>query len=135
MSLNPNYNNVQTENGCSICGFMYPDFKDTDDLYSSYCRREFGGIAEGGVRSDIDKVYPIWSQHVPERYPNHDSFSWYQAVGPDWLREQLKSLFPEATDPVPLSVVNDRGKFNCWSSGLFILGDVRKKGLKNFVNS
>jgi hypothetical protein len=114
---------------------MDPDFKDTDDLYSRYCPRELGGIAEGGVGLHIDKLHPISSQDVPESYPNHDSFPWYQAVGPDWLLEQLARLFSEATNPVPLSVLDDRGKFNCWSSGLFILDDDGKKGFKNFVNS
>jgi hypothetical protein len=112
---------------------MDPDFKDTDDLNSSYCPREFGGIAEDGVRSYIDKIYPIWSRDMAQRYPNHNSFSWYQAVCPNWLQEELKRLFPEAMNPVPVAVSSDRGKFNCWISGLFILDDDGKKCVKNFV--
>jgi hypothetical protein len=110
MSENPNYHLIPTENGCNICGFMNPNFENTYDLYSSYCPREFGGIAGGGARSYMGKVYPTWSQDVPERYPNHERFSWYEAVGPDWLREELKRLFPQPTNPVPPPVFNDRGK-------------------------
>jgi hypothetical protein len=123
MYANPNYPHVPVVDDCRICGFMNPDFKDYDDLYSNYCPREFGSTAVGGGRSYLDKLYPIWRRDEHYRYQNHSRFSRYdniEAVSPDWLREELKRLFPETRKaPVHLSppvLLNDQSKFHCWSS-------------------
>jgi hypothetical protein len=113
MSDNPNCNHIGTEHSCRICGFMDPDFRDTDDLYSSYCPREFGGTGELGFRSYTDRVYPLSDRGVAERYTDDDSFSWYQGMGPHWLQKELKRLFPEDTGPFPPSVFNDLGMYVC----------------------
>jgi hypothetical protein len=105
---------VPMEDSCRICGFLNPDFEGYDDLYSNYCPREFRGISEDSGRSHLNTFYPVQRQDEVERYANYSRFSWYsniEAVSPDWLREELKRLFPEVRDPAPPFFFSDPGEY------------------------
>jgi hypothetical protein len=120
--MNPaaNHNHHEPiEDGCEICGFMKPDFLDYEVLYRNDSSCELRGIAEGDGtdRSHLDTFYPTLRQQEPKRYENHARSSFnVEDVSPNWLREELVRLFPEASSRSPLYKSNDPGKFHCWVS-------------------
>jgi hypothetical protein len=123
------------EDSCSICGFLNPNFED-DDLYSSYYPREFRGIAEGSGGSHMNTFCHARPQKEAQD-PNPSSFN-IEDVSPDWLRDELKRLFPEVRKPAPPFVYSYTGKLIAGVFGLLgihISVEGSDKGLKNPVVS
>jgi hypothetical protein len=94
--MNParNFNRQEaTEEGCNLCGFMKPDFKDGEEVSGN--SRELRGTAT------------ILQQH-PRRLHDNNNRSLFniEYVYPEWLGNELER-FQEA---------RNSGKFRCWKS-------------------
>ena len=98
----PNNRHVPTEEeeGCELCGFMKPDFRE-DEEYTDRNSLEMLGTAEGGDSSPYNSTFV---QQETRRYENHARPFNVEDIGPVWLQEEIKRLFPETRNP---------GKFPC----------------------
>ena len=105
--MNPAPNNSLhegTEDGCEFCGFMKPDFRD-DEENMDRNSRELRGMAKSGGGSTHT---PTFRQQELRRYENHGRSSFnIEDLGPVWIQEEIKRLFPDTRNP---------GKFPCWIS-------------------
>jgi hypothetical protein len=125
---------VPMEYSCNICGFMNPNFKDYQELYSNYCPRAVGSISEGSDGLYFNRIYAVRRQNEVERSPNRSRFSSYniiEKVGPEWLRYELQRLFPETSNPAPSVLLSDPGKLSARVLGLFeihLSGRGRREG-------
>ncbi|PSN46888.1 hypothetical protein C0J52_17568 [Blattella germanica] len=96
--------NIEGEHsdGCKCCGFMSETYQDSENTIPIY-RNRFGASA------GMDRFL--------ENSPKEKSTSWadnIDAVCPDWLRDELKRLFPETVRPPP--VYSDPDSLNSSSS-------------------
>jgi len=81
------------EDGCELCGFMIPDFRDDENVDRN--PRELQGIAEGGGTYN-----PTFRQQEPIRNENRAGSTFnIDDIGPMWLQGELNRLFPEARNP------------------------------------
>jgi hypothetical protein len=101
--------NEPAEESCSICGFMDPNFEDDEELYINYNPREFRGTAEGSG-SSLMNTFDHTGRQDGGLPPGYSYFN-VENVGPEWLRDELKRLFPEARNPAPPFLSSDPGKF------------------------
>jgi len=106
MYLAPNNRHVPTVKGCELCGFMKPDFRDEENMDRNSL--ELHGTAGSGGSSTYSTYSPTFPQQEPRRYENHARpFNVRVDIGPVWMQDEIKWLFPEARNP---------GKFPCWIS-------------------
>jgi hypothetical protein len=97
----PNNNHHEpTEEGCDLCGFMKPDFREGEEIVDRNLR-ELRGMSES-VGSSI--YNPTFRQQDPRRYEHSLNV---EDLTPSWIKEEIKRLFPETSNP---------GKFPCWIS-------------------
>ena len=97
--MNPATDNNQhypTGDGCDLCGFMKPNFReDEENVDRNSC--ELRGMAESGSSSTYN---PTFRQHEPRRYENRARSSFnVENLGPVWIQKEIKRLFPEARKP------------------------------------
>jgi hypothetical protein len=97
-AMDPAPNNNQQEpeeDGCELCGFMIPDFRDDEDVDRN--GREMQDPAEGASNSTYNRTF---GQQVPIRNENRARSTFnIEDIGPMWLQGELKQLFPEARNP------------------------------------
>jgi hypothetical protein len=101
--MNPdpdNNHHKPTGDECELCGFMKPDFRGDEDNVDRNSR-ELRGMKESGGSSIYN---PTFRQQEPRRYENHAKSSFnVKYLGPVWIQEEIKRLFPEARKPGKLS--------------------------------
>ena len=101
MNPAPNCNHHEpTEDDCEICGFMKPGFPE-DEENMDRNSRGLPGIAEGGGGGIYNRTF---RQQGPRRYESQARSLNAEDLGSQWIKDEIKRLFPETRNP---------GKFAC----------------------
>jgi hypothetical protein len=89
------------EDGCVLCGFMKPDFREDEENMerNSGELRGMAGICHSGTYN------PTFGQQKQKTSLHRATFSFnVEDLHPVWIKEEIKRLFPATNNP---------GKFPC----------------------